>query len=385
MLKAIVSKRVLVELALMAGVFSLCTGEFAMMGLLSSFSAAFSIPETQAANLISAYAIGVVIGAPIMVFVGVYLSKRNLIVFLLGVYTVANAISFFSTNYELLLFSRVMAGFPHAAYFGVAAVLAASNAPFNKRGKAVSRVLMGVTAAILLGAPGATYIGQELGWRWIFAGISFVSLIGLFLLHRYAPDMSKEPPLNVKHELASFANSQVWLTLGIAAIGFSGMFGVYSYLAPIILNVTRLEDYWIAPMLIFFGVGTLVGNYAGGWLYDRFKFASVKIILTFSLITLLLFPLLAGSKVGVAVATMALGSMIGLCPALQMRLMDVSKHGQQLIAASNHAALNAANALGPWLGGMAITAGFGWTSPAIIGAAMALCASFLYWTAKRLS
>jgi len=373
------NKNFLVELALIVGVFSLCTGEFAMMGLISNLSEAFSKPETSVAHLISAYALGVVIGAPVMVFVGVYLSKRKLILFLLGIYTLANAVSLMAPNYETLLFSRLVAGFPHAAYFGVAAVLAASMAPFNKRGKAVSRVLLGVTAAILVGAPGATYFGQIFGWRSVFAAITVLSLTSLFLLYRNAPEVEGERPLNVREELASFANPQVWLALAIASIGFSGMFGVYSYLAPMILNVTKLEVEWIAPMLVMFGLGTLIGNYAGGALYDRFKFSAVKYIMVFSFFALFAFPVLSLTLPGVAVGALMLGCMVALCPALQMRLMDVSKHGQSLVAASNHAALNLGNALGPWLGGLAINAGWGWTSTGYVGAAMAFIGCLIYF------
>ncbi|QZP36102.1 MFS transporter [Pseudomonas sp. DR48] len=355
-----------------------------MMGLISTLSEAFHQPETSVAHLISAYAIGVVIGAPVMVFVGVYLKKRKLIIFLLALYTCANALSLMSPNYELLLFSRLLAGFPHAAYFGVAAVVAASMAPFNKRGKAVSRILLGVTAAILVGAPGATYLGQVWGWRTVFAGITVFSLLSLVLLYRSAPEVEDDRPLNVKEELASFTSVQVWLGLAIAAVGFSGMFGVYSYLAPILLNVTKLGEHWIAPMLVLFGLGTMIGNIAGGWLYDRVKFLSVKYIMLFSFVALFAFPVLSQSLIGISVATLLLGCMVALSPALQMRLMDVSKHGQSLVAASNHAALNFANALGPWMGGLAINAGWGWTSTGYVGAFMAFIGCLIYWLAQRL-
>ncbi|MBO1537112.1 MULTISPECIES: MFS transporter [Pseudomonas] len=378
------NKRFLVELALIIGVFSFCTGEFAMMGLISSLSDAFQKPETSVAHLISAYAVGVVVGAPIMVFVGVYLKKRKLVLFLLGLYTCANAFSLLAPNYETLLLSRLLAGFPHAAYFGVAAMIAASMAPFNKRGKAVSRILLGVTAAILVGAPGATYIGQQCGWRSVFAAITIFSLMSLILLYRNAPEVEDDRRLDVREELAPFAQLQIWLALAIGAVGFCGMFGVYSYLAPIVLNVTKLEAHWIAPMLMLFGVGTMIGNFAGGWLYDRVKFAAVNFIMLFSFFALFAFPILSRTLPGVSFATVLLGCMVALAPALQMRLMDISKRGQSLVAASNHAALNLANALGPWLGGLAINAGWGWTSTGYVGAGMAFVGCLIYWVAQHL-
>lgn len=378
------NKRFLVEFALIVGVFSFCTGEFAMMGLISTLSSAFQRPETSVAHLISAYAIGVVVGAPFMVFVGVYLKKRKLILVLLGLYVCANALSLMAPNYETLLLSRLLAGFPHAAYFGVAAMVAASMAPFNKRGKAVSRILLGVTAAILIGAPGATYLGQVFGWRSVFAGITIFSLTSFILLYHNAPEVEDERRLNVKDELMPFTRLQIWLALAIGAFGFCGMFGAYSYLAPIILNVTKLEASWIAPMLVLFGVGTLIGNFAGGWLYDRIKFAAVKYIMLFSFVALFAFPVLSQTLMGISLATVSLGCMVALAPALQMRLMDISKHGQSLVAASNHAALNLANALGPWLGGLAINAGLGWTSTGYVGASMAFVGCLIYWLSERL-
>ena len=378
------NKRFLVEFALIVGVFSFCTGEFAMMGLISTLSSAFQRPETSVAHLISAYAIGVVVGAPFMVFVGVYLKKRKLILVLLGLYVCANALSLMAPNYETLLLSRLLAGFPHAAYFGVAAMVAASMAPFNKRGKAVSRILLGVTAAILIGAPGATYLGQVFGWRSVFAGITIFSLTSLILLYRNAPEVEDERRLNVKDELIPFTRLQIWLALAIGAFGFCGMFGAYSYLAPIILNVTKLDASWIAPMLVLFGVGTMIGNFAGGWLYDRIKFAAVKYIMLFSFVALFAFPVLSQTLMGISLATVSLGCMVALAPALQMRLMDISKHGQSLVAASNHAALNLANALGPWLGGLAINAGFGWASTGYVGASMAFVGCLIYWLSERL-
>jgi len=378
------NQKALVELALILGVFSLCTGEFAVMGLLSNLSAAFARPETTVAHLISAYALGVVIGAPIMVFVGVYLKKRNLILFLLGIYTVSNALSLLAPNYETLLLSRLIAGFPHAAYFGVAATIAASMAPFNKRGKAVSRILLGVTAAILLGAPGATYLGQALGWRWVFGSITVLSVLSLILLYRHAPNVESEARMDFKAEIASFKSTQVWLALAIGAIGFSGMFGVYSYLAPTILHVTGLGENWIAPMLAVFGIGTMIGNLAGGWLYDKYKFLAVNQVMIFSVVALFAFPLLSKSMTGITFGALMLGCMVALTPALQMRLMDVSKHGQSLVAASNHAALNFANALGPWICGLAINAGWGWTSTGYVGAAMALAGCLIYGAARML-
>ncbi|NIF29360.1 MFS transporter [Pantoea sp. Tr-811] len=355
-----------------------------MMGLLSDLSTAFAKPETSVAHLISAYALGVVVGAPIMVLVGVYLNKRNLILFLLGIYTISNALSLLAPNYETLLLSRLIAGFPHAAYFGVAATIAASMAPFNKRGKAVSRILLGVTAAILIGAPGATYLGQAMGWRWVFGSITILSILSLVLLCRHAPEVEKEPRLDFRAEIASFKSTQVWLALAIGAIGFSGMFGVYSYLAPTILHVTHLSANWIAPMLAVFGVGTMIGNLAGGWLYDRYKFFAVNQVMIFSVVALFAFPLLSSTPAGITFGALMLGCMVALTPALQMRLMDVSKHGQSLVAASNHAALNFANALGPWICGLAINAGWGWTSTGYVGAAMALVGSLIYGVAWAL-
>lgn len=376
-------QRFLVELGLVLAVFSICTGEFALMGLISKLAESFELPETKVAGLISGYAMGVVIGAPVMVFVGAKLDKRAQAIWLIGIYMAANILSMLSPSYSVLLITRVVAGFPHAAFFGLSAVMAASMAPFHKRGKAISRIFLGVTFAILGGAPGATWIGQNYGWRIVFGGIAIIACCSLFLLYRYAPSVKQERVFSFRDEAASFKNYQVWFALAIASIGFCGMFGVYSYLAPILKEVTHLNSNWVAPMLVLFGLGTLIGNQAGGWLYDKYNYPAVLIVLTISAISLMLFPILAPDQLGVSVATLLLGGMVALSPALQMRLMDVSKHGQTLVAAGNHAALNFANGLGPWIGGIVIEAGYGWTAPGYVGSGMAMFACLLYYISTR--
>lgn len=374
----------LIELALAVGGFAIGTGEFAIMGLMPNVAEALGVGETQVGHLISAYAVGVVVGAPLIAIFGSYLFRRQLLLLLMIFFAIGNFASALAPDYASLMIFRFISGLPHGAYFGVAALVAASMVPPHKRAKAVSRVMLGITTAMLFGNPLATWLGQLLSWRYAFGLVGAIGVITVILVGLYLPvnrDELRNSPLK---ELAALGRRQVWLTLGIGAVGFAGMFCVFSYLAPTLIQVTGIEEHWVPVVLAAFGVGAIVGNIVGGWLFDKLQFRSVGWILGFSILILLLFPVAAGSVWSVVLSVMTVGSMVALSPALQIRLMDVAKDAQTLAAASNHAAFNVANALGPWLGGMAITAGYGWTSTGYVGAAMAFGGLVVYWWARWL-
>ncbi|MCE3026268.1 MULTISPECIES: MFS transporter [unclassified Salinicola] len=373
---------ILIELALAVGGFAIGTGEFAIMGLMPNVAQALGVGETQVGHLISAYALGVVVGAPLIAVFGAYLYRRHLLLLLMAFFAIGNFASALAPGYASLMLFRFISGLPHGAYFGVAALVAASMVPPHKRAKAVSRVMLGITTAMLIGNPLATWLGQLLSWRYAFGLVGAIGLVTVVLVFIYLPFNRDEVRNSPLRELTALRRRQVWLTLGIGAIGFAGMFCVFSYLAPTLIQVTGLEDHWVPVILAAFGVGAILGNMAGGWLFDRLQFRSVGWILGFSAIILLLFPLAAHSVWTVWLAVLAVGGMVALSPPLQIRLMDVAKDAQTLAAASNHAAFNVANALGPWLGGLAITAGYGWTSTGIVGAVMALGGLLIYALAR---
>ncbi|OEC36208.1 MFS transporter, DHA1 family, inner membrane transport protein [Pseudomonas cuatrocienegasensis] len=362
----------LIELALALGGFAIGTGEFAIMGLMPEVARDLGISEPQVGHVISAYAIGVVVGAPILAMLGARLRRRPLLLMLMGTFALGNVASALASDYPWLMLFRFLAGLPHGAYFGVAMLVAASMAPPHKRAKAVSRVLMGLSIAILIGNPVATWLGQTLSWRYAFALVGLIALCTVAMVAIFLPLDRSEVRSSPLGELRAFNRAPVWLALLIGSIGFAGMFCVFSYMAPTLLQVTRVDPGWIPVALAIFGLGGILGNLAGGWLFDRLRFKAVAWILLWSALVLGLFPLAADSLWTLLPAIFMVGTMVALAPALQTHLMDVAQGAQTLAAASNHAAFNIANALGPWLGGLAISAGFGWTITGYIGAATAL-------------
>ncbi|RRU11448.1 MFS transporter [Stenotrophomonas sp. 278] len=357
-------ERTLILLALSLGGFAIGTSEFAAMGLMLEISRGLGIGETQVGHLISAYAIGVVVGAPVLAFAGAGYVRRTLLLGLMGFYAVGNLASALAPNYTTMLLARFVAGLPHGAYFGVAMLVAAAISPPGQRGKAVSKVLLGLSIAILVGNPLTTWLGQQLSWRTAFALVSVLAIATVAMIARYLlpdPDEVRTSPMR---ELRAFNRTQVWMALAIGSVGFAGMFCVFTYLAPTLVQVTGVRESWMPVAVGIFGVGAIIGNVAGGWLVDKFQFRAAPIVLLWSVVVLMLFPLAANAVWSVVPVIVAVGTMGALAAVLQTRLMDVAGEAQTLAAASNHAAFNTANALGPWLGGMAIGAGF---SPAVTG------------------
>ncbi|MBZ0334645.1 MFS transporter [Marinobacter sp. AL4B] len=375
----------LIVFALAMGGFGIGTGEFAIMGLMPNVAADLGISEPQVGHLISIYALGVVVGAPILAILGARLFRRQLLILLMIFYALGNVASALASNYQSLLFFRFIAGLPHGAYFGVAALVAASLVSPDQRAKAVSQVMMGLTLALLIGNPLATVLGQSMDWRYAFGFVGAVSLLTVALIALLLPKDPSEQRHSALSELRAFNKPDIWLALAIGAIGFAGMFAVFSYLAPTLLEVTRVDQGWIPVALVVFGLGGFVGNLLGGWLFDRLQFRAVGVILIFSASILGLFPSTTSYLPALLIACFLTALMVALGPALQTHLMDVATGAQTLAAASHHAAFNLANALGPWLAGLAITAGFGWQSTGYVGVATALTGLCIFLVAWRRS
>ncbi|EIK97240.1 major facilitator family transporter [Pseudomonas sp. M47T1] len=372
------------EAAMAVGSFAIGTGEFAIMGLMPDIATNLHLTEPQVGHAISAYALGVVVGAPLLAILGAKLLRKHLLMLLMALYAVGNLATAFTPSFASLVAFRFISGLPHGAFFGIAAVVAASMVPANQRAGAVARVMMGLTLAMLLGNPIATFLGQLFGWRSAFALVGAIALCTIALVWRFVPDRRDEPRSDPRKELRAFKQPQIWMALAIGAVGFAGMFCVFSYLAPTMLEVTRVTPQWIPFGLAAFGVGGIIGNIAGGKLFDRLQFRAVGLLLVWSMAVLLFFPFAAGSLWGVLLGIGLVGTMIALAAPVQIRLMDIAHEAPSLAAASNHAAFNLANALGPWLGGMAISAGFGWTSTGYIGAVTALAGLGIYALARRM-
>ncbi|GLO40198.1 MFS transporter [Pseudomonas putida] len=366
------------------GSFAIGTGEFAIMGLMPDIASNLQLSEPQVGHAISAYALGVMVGAPTLAILGARLLRKHMLLLLMALYALGNLATAFAPSFGGLVAFRFISGLPHGAYFGIAAVVASSMVAKDQRAGAVARVMMGLTLAMLLGNPLATLLGQYFGWRSAFVLVGAIAVSTIALVWHFVPQRHDEVRSDPRKELQAFTLPQVWMALGIASIGFSGMFCVFSYLAPTMLQVTQVSPQWIPFGLAAFGFGGIVGNIAGGKLFDRLQFRAVGLVLVWSIAVLLFFSFAAQALWSLLLGIGLVGTMIALAAPLQIRLMDIAHEAPSLAAASNHAAFNLANALGPWLGGMAITAGMGWTSTGYIGATTALVGLGIYLVARRM-
>lgn len=358
-------------LALALGGFAIGTTEFAAMSLLPFYAADFAVTEPVAAHAVSAYALGVVVGAPILGLFGASWPRRRLLVVLMVLIAMGNAATVWAPTYHTLLTFRFLSGLPHGAYFGVAALLAASLLP-EKRAAAASYVMAGLAVATVIGAPFANWLGLHVGWRVVFGGVSGIALATATALLILAPRQPVEVGRSMRREMHALAHPQVLLTLGAGAVGFGGLFAVYSFLAPVLTEYTGATPASVPWVFAIFGLGILVGNLLGGWMADISLKAAAISLLAWSAVFLAAFTFAATNFWLLSLVCFAIGMGGGLGPILQVRLMDVAGEAQTMAAALHHAAFNIANALGPWLAGLAITAGMGWTAPGWVGLCLAL-------------
>lgn len=359
-------------LALALGGFAIGTTEFAAMGLLPDLARDFGVSEPMAGHVISAYALGVVVGAPTLAVLASRVPRKTLLIWLMVAFTVGNAASALASSYPVLIVARFVAGLPHGAYFGVAALVAASLAREGRRASAVAIVMSGLTVANLAGVPVATVVGQHLGWQMAFAGVAVIAFATAVSVGIWVPDVQIEAS-DPRSELGALRNCQVWLTLLVGMVGFGGMFAVYTYIATTLTDVSGISAAIVPVALMIFGAGMIVGNFVGGALADRALIPGLFGVLVAISVTMLLFTVTAQHPVTALITVFLIGATgSALVPGLQTRLMDVAADAQTLAAAGNHAALNVANAAGAMLGGLVIGAGFGYTAPAVVGAALAV-------------
>jgi DHA1 family inner membrane transport protein len=368
------SRRAVLAIAALAlGSFAIGTNEFVSMGLLPEITRGVGVDIPTGGHLISAYALGVVIGAPVIAALGARLPRRRLALGLMVAFLLGNALTALAPNYNTLLLARLVAGLPHGAYFGVASLIAASLVPAEVRGRAVSSVMLGLAVANVAGVPAATWLGQQLGWRagyWSVAVIAGLTVLSVLLL---VPSSPASPGAGVRTELGALRRPQVLLTLLTGVVGFGGMFAMYSYIAPTVTEVAGASSGFVPVVLLAFGVGGVAGTALGGRLADRALFPSLTgagVVMGAVLALMLLAAHSAATLVLAVLAVAAAGSVLVVC--LQLRLMEVAGDAQMLGAALNHSALNLANALGAWLGGLVIAAGEGYTAPSLVGAGLSV-------------
>ncbi|SFL90446.1 MFS transporter [Streptomyces pini] len=367
-------------LALAVAAFGIGTTEFVMMGLLPNVADDLGVSVPAAGHLVSAYAIGVVIGAPLLAAVGVRVPRRRMLIALMGLFTIGNLASALAPGYGTLLAGRVLAGLPHGAFFGVGAVVAARLVREGRQARAVATMFLGLTVANIVGVPGGTALGQQLGWRATFLVVTVIGLVAMGALAALVPCLPLERRgagggvvRELRREVRALGDRQVLLGLLTAVFGFAGVFALYSYLASMVTEVTGMAESSVTVVLALFGVGMTLGALAAGPLTDR----ALRPTLYGALGALALVLVAFRFTVHVPWAAMATVVVIGAVgfmttTPLQMLVMEKARHAPTLAAASNHSAFNLANAGGAWAGGTAIAAGWGWTSPALVGAGLAV-------------
>jgi MFS transporter, DHA1 family, inner membrane transport protein len=374
----------LVHSALAVGGFAIGTTEFATMSLLPFFAKDLGISAPTAGHVISAYALGVVVGAPLIAILSARMARRTLLIVLMSVFAVANGLSALAPTYHWMLLFRFLSGLPHGAYFGIAALVAASLVPVERRTQAVGRVLLGLTIATIIGVPFANWVGQAFGWRWGFAVVAFLATLTAVLVAIFAPRDQVDPGASPLRELGALKRGQVWLTLATGAIGFGGLFAVYTYLASTLMAVTGVSAAALPIALGCFGIGMTAGNLIAPRFADRALMPTAGVLLVWSAVALALYPFAAGKLWSILLDVTAVGFGGALGTVMQTRLMDVAGDAQALAAALNHSAFNFANALGPWLGGIAIAAGYGWTSTGWVGCGLALAGLAIWGVSARM-
>ena len=360
-------------LALAIGAFGIGTTEFVIMGLLPEVATDFGVSIPSAGLLISGYALGVVVGAPLLTAIGSKVSRKTVLIALMGVFIAGNLLSALAPSYGVLMTGRIVAALSHGAFFGVGSVVAASLVPKAKQASAIALMFTGLTVANVLGVPGGTALGQQFGWRSTFWAVTALGVIGLLGIVFLVPRQDTAEGPGLRSELAVFKSLQVWLALAMTALGFAGVFASFTYIAPMMTEVAGFSAGAVTWLLVLFGGGLVVGNLLGGKAADRSLMPSLYLILTLLAAVLVVFVFTANAKLPAAV-TIALFGAAGFATVapLQKRVMDKATGAPALASAANIAAFNLGNAAGAYLGGLTIEHGLGYTAPNWVGAALAV-------------
>jgi len=362
-------------LALALGTFGIGTTEFVIMGMLPIVGADLGVDVPTAGQYVSSYAIGVVVGAPLLTALTVRLARRWTLVGLLVLFTLGNLLSALGPTHEALLATRFLTGLPHGAFFGVGVLVAASLVAPGRRGRAMATVVLGLTVANVVGVPAGTFIAQQLGWRWTFAAIALVGVVATVAVGVLAPRGERDTTAagSLRAELAAFARPQVLLTLAVVIFGLGGLFASYSYVTPMLTDVAGLAESSVPWVLVLVGVGMTAGSFLGGRMSDRSTLATLAGGLVVVIAVLLALPAFLDSPAVAVVLLVLLGfGSLALGPAIQMRIVEQAGGAPTMVSAGVQSAFNIANTIGAWLGGAVIAAGAGLRAPNLVGAALAV-------------
>lgn len=384
--REISARAVLVALAM--GGFAIGTTEFASMALLPDFARDLGVSEAQAADAISAYALGVVAGAPLLAVAGARMRKRTLLIWLMLAFAIFNTLSAIAPTFALFTLSRFFSGLPHGAYFGVAALVAASVVPRNKRASAVARIFVGLTLATTIGVPAASWLSAYIGWRSGYVVVGILALATALAVMLKAPRTPADPEANPLRELSALKNRQVLLTLATGAIGFGGFFAVYTYIASTVETTLGGSEHAVAIMLAVAGIGMTIFNLLMGALADKNLNRTAYVAFGGGTIVLALFPVAVDTGLwAMGLVVLFMGLLGGVSTVMQARLMNVAGDAQQLAASLHHAAFNLANALGPFLAARAIAAGHDFPVSGYVGAGLSAMGFIMFaitlWDARR--
>lgn len=361
-------------IALSLGGLTIGITEFVMMGLLPDIASDMKVTIPVAGYLISAYALGVVIGAPLLVILGRNYAPKKMLLILALMLTVFNALSIIAPNYNFLFASRFLSGLPHGAFFGVGAVVASRLADKGKEAQAIAIMFSGLTLANLIGVPIGTYIGHHFIWRYTFILIAIVGLLTFLFIYLWMPNLEQNQNVNMRTQLKFFQKVDAWLIIGITAIGFGGLFAWISYIAPLLINVSRFSPEDVSYILILAGFGMVVGNFLGGKLADKFSPAPTTLALLFVMsIDLILVYFFSYNQYASLFFTFLTGAIsFSVIAPIQMLMIRTAKDAEMIASASLQGSFNIGNALGAFLGGLPLIAGYSYASPNLIGVGMSI-------------
>lgn len=361
--------------------------EFVMMGILPDVALDLSISIPKAGHLISAYALGVVIGAPLLVMIAGKYPPKQLLIFLMLLFTIFNGFSAFAPNYTTLFIARLLAGLPHGAFFGVGSVVASRIVEKGKEAQAISMMFGGLTLANIVGVPLGTYIGHHYSWRYTFAIVVLVGIITIFSLKNWLPNLAADKNRNLMKELNFFKRKEAWLIILLISIGTGGLFAWYSYIAPLMTEVSGFSANSVTYILILAGFGMMLGNILGGKLADQISPAKAALYLLLAMTSCLVIVFLVSSNPILSlIMTFVTGTVaFSLGAPIQILMINSAKGSEMLAASVSQASFNIGNALGAFFGGLPLVAGFSYSSPQLVGAGMAITGAFFVWIliAKR--
>ncbi|MGX5214928.1 MFS transporter [Streptomyces violaceus] len=374
-------------IALALGGFGIGLTEFLIAGLLPQVASSLEVSEAAAGWLISGYALSVAVGAIALTAATARLPRKPVLVGLVALFVIGNLLSAIAPDYPVMLLGRIVAALCHGSFFGIGSLVARSLVAPEKKSRAVAVMFAGLTVANVLGVPFGALVGERWGWRaafWAVTAIGVLALAGIAtLVPGRAGEQGSAPPSGLRDQLRAFRSSQVWLTLAATALGYGGMFGAFSYIAYTFTEVSGFAPADVAWLLMVYGVGLVVGNLVGGRAADHDRDRALVLALLGLTLTLALFGLLAGSSAASVVLVFLMGvTGFASVPGMITRVTDVA-HGAALAASANVSASNVGNALGAWLGGLAISAGLGYTAPLYVGAGIALTSVVVMMVAAR--